>query len=98
VGSIEQQTFNPNLFCTVLLNVLRTNEFPEQSQVFVRIFRAIDRLPQLLKYYHNCQKGILMRKWQNLVETEQDEGVSEWMHKLYDILLSTWHEQVCDLH
>lgn len=71
-----------------------TSSSVEQSQVFVRIFRAIDRLPQLLKYYHNCQKGILMQKWQNLLETEQDEGISEWMHKFYDILLSTWHEQV----
>ena len=77
---------------------LRTNEFTEQSQVFVRIFRAIDRLPQLLKYYHKCQKGILMQKWRNLVETEQDEGVSELMLKFYDVLLSTWHEQVCVLH
>ena len=89
-----------NVKCSVpsFLYGLKTIEFPEQSQVFVRIFRAIDRLPQLLKYYHNCQKGILMQKWQNLVETEQDEGVSEWMHKFYDILLSTWHEQVCVLH
>jgi hypothetical protein len=63
--------------------------------VFVRIFTAIDRLPQLLKYYNKCQKGVLMQQWRNLVETEQDEGVAEWMHKFYDILLSNWHDQVC---
>ncbi|PNF30976.1 Conserved oligomeric Golgi complex subunit 7 [Cryptotermes secundus] len=71
-----------------------TSSSVEQSRVFVRIFTAIDRLPQLLKYYHKCQKGVLMQQWQNLVETEQDEGVAEWMHKFYDILLSNWHDQV----
>jgi hypothetical protein len=39
-----------------------------------------------------------MQQWQSLVETEQDEGVAEWMHKFYDILLSNWHDQVCVLY
>ncbi|XP_069687139.1 conserved oligomeric Golgi complex subunit 7 isoform X2 [Periplaneta americana] len=71
-----------------------TSASVEQSQLFVRIFTAIDRLPQLLKYYHKCQKGILMQQWRNIVEMEQDEGVAEWMHKFYDVLLSNWHDQV----
>ncbi|KDR16116.1 conserved oligomeric Golgi complex subunit 7 isoform X3 [Zootermopsis nevadensis] len=66
----------------------------EQSRVFVKVFTAIDRLPQLLKYYHKCQKGVLMQQWRNLVEMEQDEGIAEWMHKFYDTLLSNWHDQV----
>ncbi|KAJ4430331.1 hypothetical protein ANN_22545 [Periplaneta americana] len=70
-----------------------TSASVEQSQLFVRIFTAIDRLPQLLKYYHKCQKGILMQQWRNIVEMEQDEGVAEWMHKFYDVLLSNWHDQ-----
>jgi hypothetical protein len=36
-----------------------------------------------------------MQQWRHLVEAEQDEGIAEWMHKFYDILLSNWHIQVC---
>ncbi|GLH07427.1 Conserved oligomeric Golgi complex subunit 7 [Gryllus bimaculatus] len=65
----------------------------DQSRVFIRVFTSIDRLAQLLKYYHKCQKGALLQQWSHLVE-EQDEGVQEWLHKFYDKLLSHWHEQV----
>ncbi|PSN54981.1 Conserved oligomeric Golgi complex subunit 7 [Blattella germanica] len=71
-----------------------TSASVEQSQTFVKIFIAIDRLPQLLKYYHKCQKGMLLQKWQHLVEMDQDDGVAEWMHNFYDTLLSNWHDQV----
>lgn len=66
----------------------------DQSRVFVRVFTSIDRLPQLLKYYHKCQKGYLLQQWAHLVETEQDEGLQELLNKFYDKLLSHWHEQV----
>ncbi|XP_067003846.1 conserved oligomeric Golgi complex subunit 7 [Anabrus simplex] len=66
----------------------------EQSRVYVRIFSAIGRLTQLLKYYHKCQKGSLLQQWRTLVEMEQDEGVADWVHKFYDALLSNWHDQV----
>lgn len=67
--------------------------FTEQSLFYVRIFSSIDRLPQLLKYYHNCQKDILLKKWRNQLEIEQDESVTQWIHNYYDILLSNWHTQ-----
>ena len=28
----------------------------ESAQMYVKIFEDIDRLPQLYKYYHKCQK------------------------------------------
>ncbi|XP_063222292.1 conserved oligomeric Golgi complex subunit 7 isoform X2 [Bacillus rossius redtenbacheri] len=66
----------------------------DESRMFVRIFSAMDRLPQLLKYYHKCQKGVLVKQWRGIVELEQDEGLTDWMAKLYDSLLSNWHDQV----
>lgn len=66
----------------------------EQSRKFVYIFSAMERLPQLLKYYHKCQKGSLCQQWRCLVEVEQDQSVAEWMHSFYDTLLNNWHQQV----
>lgn len=66
----------------------------EQSRKFVYIFSAMERLPQLLKYYHKCQKGSLCQQWRCLVEVEQDQSVAEWMHSFYDMLLNNWHQQV----
>lgn len=54
----------------------------------------MERLPQLIKYYDRCQKGALCQHWRSLVEVEQDQSVTEWMHHLYDYLLSNWHRQV----
>ncbi|KAJ9592818.1 hypothetical protein L9F63_015509, partial [Diploptera punctata] len=73
-----------------------TSSSIEKSRVFVKIFTAIDRLPQLLKYYHKCQKGILMQKWRSVIEMEQEDGIAEWMHNFYDMLLSNWkHVKWC---
>lgn len=59
----------------------------------MKIFSSIGRLPQLLKYYHNCQKDTLLKKWRNQLEIEQEVSVTQWIHNYYDILLSNWHTQ-----
>lgn len=65
----------------------------EESLMYVHIFTSIERLSQLLKYYHKCQKDILLKKWRNQLEIEQDESITQWLHNYYDILLSNWHTQ-----
>ncbi|XP_031770996.1 conserved oligomeric Golgi complex subunit 7 isoform X3 [Apis florea] len=66
----------------------------EQSKVYVDIFNKIERLPQLLKYYHNCLKVSLGQEWRRTIELAQDENVSYWLHTYYDKLLSSWNDQV----
>lgn len=61
--------------------------------MFVRIFKSMGRLPQLLKYYRKCQKDVLLKKWRNQLEIEQDESVIQWIHTYYGVLLSNWHSQ-----
>jgi len=67
----------------------------EQSKVYVDIFGKMERLPQLLKYYHNCLKVSLGQEWRRSIELAQDENVTYWLRTYYDKLLSSWHEQVC---
>jgi len=67
----------------------------EQSKLYVDIFSKMERLPQLLKYYHNCLKVSLGQEWRRTIELVQDENVTYWLHTYYDKLLSSWHEQVC---
>lgn len=55
----------------------------------------MERLPQLLKYYHNCLKVSLGQEWRRTIELAQDENVTYWLRTYYDKLLSSWHEQVC---
>lgn len=71
-----------------------TTNNTEQALFFEKIFVSIDRLPQLLKYYHNCQKEVLLKKWRDQLEMEQDESVALLIHNYYDILLSNWHAQL----
>ncbi|XP_015429189.1 PREDICTED: conserved oligomeric Golgi complex subunit 7 [Dufourea novaeangliae] len=66
----------------------------EQSKVYVDIFNKMERLPQLLKYYHNCLKVSLGQEWRRTIELAQDENVTYWLHTYYDKLLSSWHDQV----
>lgn len=66
----------------------------EQSRIYVDIFSKMERLPQLLKYYHNCLKVSLGQEWRRTIELAQDENVTYWLHTYYDKLLSSWHEQV----
>lgn len=61
------------------------------------IFSKMERLPQLLKYYHNCLKVSLGQEWRRIIELAQDENITYWLHMYYDKLLSSWHEQVCNL-
>lgn len=65
----------------------------EQALVYTKLFSSIGRLPQLLKYYHKCQKDVLLKKWQNQLEIEQDESAPQWIRNYYDTLLSNWHAQ-----
>lgn len=66
----------------------------ELSQMYVKIFLDIKRLPQLQKYYHNCQKNQLLEQWRLIVESDPEETFSDWISNFHDILLSTWHSQM----
>lgn len=68
--------------------------FAEQSRLYVDIFSKMERLPQLLKYYHNCLKVSLVQEWRRIIELSQDENITYWLRLYYDKLLSTWHDQV----
>ncbi|XP_064456809.1 conserved oligomeric Golgi complex subunit 7-like [Ornithodoros turicata] len=61
------------------------------AKTCVRIFTDIHRLPQLLKYYHTCQKSKLLESWQKIVESQ--DSFLPWLNNFYDLMLSTWHEQ-----
>ncbi|XP_026292133.1 conserved oligomeric Golgi complex subunit 7 isoform X1 [Frankliniella occidentalis] len=66
----------------------------EQSRLHVRIFVDMDRLSQLLKYYHKCQKGILLQQWRGLIEVEQDEGAIHLLKSCYEMFITAWNDQV----
>lgn len=57
----------------------------------MRIFKSMDRLPQLIKYYRKCQLDALLKKWH--FQLEQDESVIQCVHNFYNDLLSNWHVQ-----
>lgn len=54
----------------------------------------MDRLSQLLKYYHKCQKGILLQQWRAIVDVEQDEGVVHLLKSCFEMFLAAWNDQV----
>ncbi|XP_012250674.2 conserved oligomeric Golgi complex subunit 7 [Athalia rosae] len=68
----------------------------DQSKMYVNIFTKMDRLPQLLKYYHNCLKVSLGQEWRKTIEEqlEQEDTIICWLRIYYDTLLSTWLNQV----
>lgn len=66
----------------------------DAAKKYVRIFSDIDRLPQLYKYYHKCQKGELLVSWRNLQEKGSESTLVDSLSEMYDILLSTWHSQI----
>ncbi|XP_008202373.1 conserved oligomeric Golgi complex subunit 7 isoform X1 [Nasonia vitripennis] len=66
----------------------------DQSKIYVDVFTKMDRLPQLIKYYYNCQKVSLAQEWRKTIEFAQDENVIYWLRVYYDKLLSVWHDQV----
>ncbi|XP_076250469.1 conserved oligomeric Golgi complex subunit 7 isoform X2 [Rhynchophorus ferrugineus] len=65
----------------------------EKSLAFVRIFSSIGRQTELMKYYKNCQRDILVKMWRKQLEHEQDESVIHWINNYYEYLLSNWHSQ-----
>lgn len=66
----------------------------EQSKMYMDVFSKMERLPQLLKYYHNCLKITLGQEWRRVIELAQDENITYWLRIYYDKLLSSWYEQV----
>lgn len=66
----------------------------EQSMVYVDMFSKMDRLNQLLKYYHNCLKVSLAQDWRKMIEFSQEENVTHWLRTYFDKLLSIWEVQV----
>lgn len=66
----------------------------DMAQMFTSIFRSIDRLPQLYKFYNTCHKSTLLQEWKNILDSNSEESVVEWLNQLYDHLLSTWHTQI----
>ncbi|XP_021349091.1 conserved oligomeric Golgi complex subunit 7-like [Mizuhopecten yessoensis] len=66
----------------------------EAAQKFTRIFADIDRLPALYKYYHKCHKTNLMTSWTTVMEAKTEGSLTDWMSEYYDLLLTTWHNQI----
>ncbi|XP_074645034.1 conserved oligomeric Golgi complex subunit 7-like [Tubulanus polymorphus] len=66
----------------------------EAAQVYVKTFTDINRLPQLYKYYHKCHKNQLLQSWKSIIETNSDDAITEWLPEFYDLLLSSWHNQI----
>lgn len=64
----------------------------EKSLLYARTFNSIGRLQQLLKYYHKCQKDILLKKWREQLD-EQEDSVVQWIHNFFVLLISNWHAQ-----
>ncbi|ENN72950.1 hypothetical protein YQE_10421, partial [Dendroctonus ponderosae] len=51
----------------VIVQAFTTSD-AEDSVKFVHIFSSIGRITQLVKYYHNCQKDALAKKWRTYLE------------------------------
>lgn len=66
----------------------------DTAQIYAKIFRDMERLPELKKYYHKCQKGQLVQKWREIVESDSDYTLLNWMAIYCDTLLSNWHIQM----
>lgn len=79
-----------------ILKLINITKFlcADQSKIYVDVFTKMDRLPQLIKYYYNCQKVSLAQEWRKTIEFAQDENVIYWLRVYYDKLLSVWHDQV----
>ncbi|KAL1122589.1 hypothetical protein AAG570_002919, partial [Ranatra chinensis] len=59
-----------------------TNNNITESKKYVHIFGAMERLPQLVKYYSTCQKESLCQQWRSLVDVDQDHGV-KWCQEVF---------------
>lgn len=69
-----------------------TSQSVQAAKTYVRIFSDIKRMPQLLKYYHNCHRTTLVEAWRKIVDA--DDTFVEWLNNFYDVLLSSWHTQI----
>ncbi|XP_018329117.1 conserved oligomeric Golgi complex subunit 7 isoform X2 [Agrilus planipennis] len=76
----------------MIVQTFTTNNI-EQAISYAQIFESINRMPQLIKYYHNCHKELLLKKWRDQLEVEQDEQICQCIHNYLDFLLSHWHSQ-----
>ncbi|XP_054771119.2 conserved oligomeric Golgi complex subunit 7-like [Lytechinus pictus] len=70
----------------------------EATQKYVKIFKDMERLPELKNYYYKCHKSSLLLQWQQLQETNREKVLAEWLSTFYETLLTTWHREVqwCD--
>ncbi|XP_051537967.1 conserved oligomeric Golgi complex subunit 7-like [Myxocyprinus asiaticus] len=64
----------------------------DQSQLFVRVFKEMERMPQLLAYYYKCHKAQLLTVWESICQS--DATLKQQLSEFYDTLLSTWHTQL----
>ncbi|KAH7962147.1 hypothetical protein HPB52_014649 [Rhipicephalus sanguineus] len=71
-----------------------TTQSIEAAKSYVRIFSDMRRMPQLLKYYHNCHRNKLVDAWRKIVDSEADDTFLEWLNNFYDVLIASWHSQV----
>ncbi|GFS71825.1 conserved oligomeric Golgi complex subunit 7 [Nephila pilipes] len=62
--------------------------------MYMKIFKDIKRLNTLQKHYHTFQKEQLLQQWKQIVESDPDETVMDWLNNFNDLLLSTWHSQM----
>ncbi|XP_014661892.1 PREDICTED: conserved oligomeric Golgi complex subunit 7-like isoform X2 [Priapulus caudatus] len=62
--------------------------------MYVKIFKDIDTLPSLQKYYHKCIKNQLHDQWRKIKDTDPDETILDWLNAFYDVLVSAWHTQL----
>lgn len=64
------------------------------SLTYMKIFKDIKRLNTLQKHFHNFQKNQLIQQWKQIVESDPDETLIDWLNNFHDILISTWHSQM----
>ncbi|GIY61541.1 conserved oligomeric Golgi complex subunit 7 [Caerostris darwini] len=62
--------------------------------MYMKIFKDIKRLNTLQKHYHTFQKEQLIQQWKQIVESDPDETIMDWLNNFNDLLLSTWHSQI----
>ncbi|CAN7997382.1 unnamed protein product [Ixodes hexagonus] len=71
-----------------------TSQSMDAAKSYVRIFGDIRRMPQLLKYYHNCQRTTLVEAWRKTVDSDADDTFVDWLNSFHDVLVSWWHAQM----
>ncbi|GAB6032203.1 Golgi transport complex subunit 7 [Chamberlinius hualienensis] len=76
-----------------LVNAIQSQSL-DAAYAYVKVLRDIDRLPEIKKYYHRCQKSLLLQKWKDVIETDSEQTLLNWFTVYYDNLLSHWHTQM----